>query len=76
MLSFVNRFAVNTEALVKNIMSATIVLSLVIMILMLVAGTISIMNHGWASQEASVCGAIALCAGMMFFFGCYYIQLH
>lgn len=42
MLTITNRFAVNTEALVKNIMGAT----------------------------------IALCAGMMFFFGCYYIQLH
>ncbi len=76
MLSFVNVSNINTEALVKNIMGATIVLSLVIMILMLVAGTISIMNHGWASQEASTCGAIALCAGMIFFFGCYYVQLH
>ena len=41
MLTITNRFAVNTEALVKNIMGATIVLSLVIMILMVVAGTIS-----------------------------------
>lgn len=68
--------AVNSEVVVKNIMGATAILGSVIMILMLVAGTISIMNHGWASQEASTCGAIALCAGMLVFFACNYISMH
>lgn len=67
---------INSEAVVKNIMGATAILGSVIMILMLVAGTISIMQHGWASQEASTCGAIALCAGMLMFFACNYISMH
>lgn len=76
-MSIINVFAnVNSEAFVKNIMGATAILGSVIMILMLVAGTISIMNHGWASQEASTCGAIALCAGMLVFFACNYISMH
>mgnify|MGYP004633871221 FL=1 len=72
----INSISINTEALVKNIMSATAILGMVVMILMLVAGTISIMNHGWASQEASTCGAIALCAGLMVFFACNYVNMH
>lgn len=68
--------SINSEVVVKNIMGATAILGSVIMILMLVAGTISIMNHGWTSQEASTCGAIALCAGMLVFFACNYISMH
>ena len=74
--SIIKMSAINTEAVVKNIMGATAILGSVIMILMLVAGTISIMSHGWASQEASTCGAIALCAGMLVFFACNYISMH
>lgn len=68
--------AINSEAVVKNIMCATAILGSAIMILMLVAGTISIMQRGWASQETSTCGAIALCAGMLVFFACNYISMH
>lgn len=68
--------AINSEAVVKNIMGATAILGSVIMILMLVAGTISIMQNGWSSNEASTCGAIALCAGMLVFFACNYISMH
>lgn len=67
---------INSEVIVKNIMSATAVLGIVVMILMLVAGTICIMQNGWSSQEASTCGAIALCAGMIVFFACNYISMH
>ena len=74
--SVINNVAINTEALVKNIMSATAILGIVVMILMLVAGTICIMQNGWASQEASTCGAIALCAGMIVFFACNYVNMH
>lgn len=76
MLSFVNNFAVNSDVLVRNIMGLVALAGSIIMILMVIAGTISIMNYGWSSQEASTCGAIAVCAGMMVFFACYYIQLH
>ena len=76
-MSIINTIsAINSEAFVKNIMSATAILGIVVLILMLVAGTINIMNYGWSSQEASTCGAIALCAGMMVFFACNYISMH
>nr|DAY74659.1 MAG TPA: hypothetical protein [Caudoviricetes sp.] len=76
MLTLVNNFAANSEVVVRNIMGLVALLGSIVMILMLIAGTISIMNYGWSSQEASTCGAIALCAGMMVFFACYYVQLH
>lgn len=76
MLTLVNNFAANYEVVVRNIMGLVALLGSIVMILMLIAGTISIMNYGWSSQEASTCGAIALCAGMMVFFACYYVQLH
>lgn len=76
MLTLVNNFAANSEVIVRNIMGLVALLGSIVMILMLIAGTISIMNYGWSSQEASTCGAIALCAGMMVFFACYYVQLH
>ena len=76
MLTIINRFAVNCDAIVNNIMGVVALLGSIIMVLMVIAGTISIMNYGWGSQEASTCGAIAVCAGMMVFFSCYYIQLH
>lgn len=76
MLSFVNNFAVNSDVLVRNIMGLVALAGSIVMVLMVIAGTISIMNYGWSSQEASTCGAIALCAGMMVFFACNYIQLH
>lgn len=75
MLTLVNNFAANSEVIVRNIMGLVALLGSIVMILMLIAGTISIMNYGWSSQEASTCGAIALCAGMMVFFACYYVQL-
>lgn len=74
--SIINSMSIDATTVVKNIMTCTIVLGLVVMILMLVAGTISIMQNGWASQEASTCGAIALCAGLMVFFACNYINMH
>lgn len=67
---------INGEAVVKNIMGATAILGGIIMILMLVAGTISIMQHGWSSNEASTCGAIAVCAAMIAYFACNYISMH
>ena len=67
---------INSEAIVKNIMSATTILGIVVMILMAVAGTICIMQNGWTSQEASTCGAIALCAGLMMYFACNYLSMH
>lgn len=76
MLTLVNNFAANSEVVVRNIMGLVALLGSIVMILMLIAGTISIMNYGWSSQKASTCGAIALCAGMMVFFACYYVQLH
>lgn len=76
MLTIINRFAVNCDAIVNNIMGVVALLGSIIMVLMVIAGTISIMNYGWGSQEASTCGAIAVCAGMMVFFACYYVQLH
>lgn len=76
MLSFVNNFAVSSDVLVRNIMGLVALAGSIVMVLMVIAGTISIMNYGWSSQEASTCGAIALCAGMMVFFACNYIQLH
>lgn len=76
MLSFVNNFAVSSDVLVRNIMGLVALAGSIVMVLMIIAGTISIMNYGWSSQEASTCGAIALCAGMMVFFACNYIQLH
>lgn len=76
MLSFVNNFAVNSDVLVHNIMGLVALAGSIVMVLMIVAGSISIMNYGWSSQEASTCGAIALCAGVMVFFACNYIQLH
>ena len=68
--------SINSEVVVKNIMGATAILGSVIMILMLVAGTISIMQHGWSSHEASTCGAIAVCAAMVVYFACNYISMH
>lgn len=76
MLSFVNNFAVSSDVLVRNIMGLVALAGSIVMVLMIVAGSISIMNYGWSSQEASTCGAIALCAGVMVFFACNYIQLH
>lgn len=76
MLTIINRFAVNCDAIVNNIMGVVALLGSIIMVLMVIAGTISIMNYGWSSQEASTCGAIAVCVGMMVFFACYYVQLH
>lgn len=76
MLSFVNSISVNFDVVVRNIMGVVAAAGMIVMILMVIAGTISIMNYGWSSQEASTCGAIALCAGMMVFFACNYIQLH
>ena len=67
---------INSEVVVKNIMSATAILGIVMMVLMLVAGTICIMQNGLESQEASTCGAIALCAGMIVFFACNYVNMH
>lgn len=74
--SVINSIAINTEALVKNIMSVTAILGFVVMVLMAVAGTICIMQNGWTSQEASTCGAIAICAGLMMYFACNYISMH
>ena len=76
MLTLINNFAINADTMVRNIMGVVAALGAIVMVLMVVAGTISIMNYGWSSQEASTCGAIAVCAGMMMFFACYYIQLH
>ena len=76
MLTIINRFAVDSEVFVRNIMGVVAALGAIVMVLMAIAGTIAIMNYGWSSQEASTCGAIAVCAGMMMFFACYYIQLH
>lgn len=76
MLSFVNSISVNFDVVVRNIMGIVALLGSIVMVLMIVAGTISIMHYGWSSQEASTCGAIALCAGVMVFFSCYYVQLH
>lgn len=76
MLSFVNSISINLDVVVRNIMGIVAAAGMIVMVLMTIAGTISIMNYGWSSQEASTCGAIALCAGMMTFFACNYIQLH
>ena len=76
MLTTINRFAIDFDLVVRNIMGIVAALGAIVMVLMIVAGTISIMNYGWSSQEASTCGAIAVCAGMMVFFACYYVQLH
>lgn len=76
MLTIINRFAIDFDLVVRNIMGIVAALGAIVMILMVIAGTISIMNYGWSSQEASICGAIGVCAGMMVFFACYYIQLH
>ena len=76
MLTIINRFAIDFDLVVRNIMGIVAALGAIVMVLMVIAGTISIMNYGWSSQQASVCGAIAVCAGMMVFFACYYIQLH
>lgn len=76
MLTIISRFAVDSEVFVRNIMGVVAALGAIVMVLMAIAGTIAIMNYGWSSQEASTCGAIAVCAGMMMIFACYYIQLH
>ena len=76
MLTIINRFAIDFDLVVRNIMGIVAALGAIVMILMVIAGTISIMNYGWSSQQASVCGASAVCAGMMVFFACYYVQLH
>lgn len=76
MLTIINRFAIDFDLVVRNIMGIVALLGSIVMVLMIVAGSISIMHYGWSSQEASVCGAIAVCAGMMVFFACYYVQLH
>lgn len=76
-MSIINTITtINSEIMVKNIMIATAILGAVTMILMLVAGTVCIMQHGWSSNEASTCGAIALCAGMIMYFACNYISMH
>lgn len=76
MLTIISRFAVDSEVFVRNIMGVVAALGAIVMVLMAIAGTVAIMNYGWSSQEASTCGAIAVCAGTMMFFACYYIQLH
>ena len=68
--------AINSEVVVKNIMGATAILGSVIMILMIAAGTICIMQHGFSSNEASTCGAIAVCAALIVYFACNYISMH
>lgn len=76
-MSIINTIAtINSEIVVKNIMIATAILGAVTMILMIAAGTICIMQHGWSSNEASTCGAIAVCAGMIMYFACNYISMH
>lgn len=76
-MSIINTIAtINSEIMVKNIMIAAAILGAVTMILMVVAGTICIMQHGWSSNEASTCGAIAVCAGMIMYFACNYISMH
>lgn len=77
MSSIINTIAtINSEIVVKNIMIATAILGAVTMILMVAAGTICIMQHGWSSNEASTCGAIAVCAAMIMYFACNYISMH
>lgn len=77
MSSIINTIAtIDSEVVVKNIMIATAILGAVTMILMIAAGTICIMQHGWSSNEASTCGAIAVCAGMIMYFACNYISMH
>lgn len=76
MLTIINHFSIDFDLVVRNIMGIVALLGSIVMVLMIVAGTISIMHYGWSSQEASTCGAIALCAGVMVFFSCYYVQLH
>ena len=76
-MSIINTIAtINSEIVVKNIMIATAILGAVTMILMIAAGTICIMQHGWSSNEASTCGAIAICAAMVVYFACNYISMH
>lgn len=76
-MSIINTIAaINSEIVVKNIMIATAILGAVTMILMIAAGTICIMQHGWSSNEASTCGAIAVCAAMIAYFACNYISMH
>lgn len=67
---------INAEVMVKNIMICTAILGAVTMILMVAAGTICIMQYGWSSNEASTCGAIAVCAGLIMYFACNYICMH
>lgn len=76
MFTNVIKTTINAEVVVKNLMTAVIVLGFVVMILMLVAGTISMITSGITSKEASVCGVIALCAGAMVFCACYYVNMH
>lgn len=76
-MSIINTIAtINSEVIVKNIMIATAILGAVTMILMIAAGTICIMQHGWSSNEASTCGAIAVCAALIVYFACNYISMH
>ena len=76
-MSIINTIAtINSEVIVKNIMIAAAILGAVTMILMIAAGTICIMQHGWSSNEASTCGAIAVCAAMIVYFACNYISMH
>lgn len=76
-MSIINTIAtINYEVIVKNIMIATAILGAVTMILMIAAGTICIMQHGWSSNEASTCGAIAVCAALIVYFACNYISMH
>ena len=76
-MSIINPIAtVNSEIVIKNIMIATAILGAVTMILMIAAGTICIMQHGWSSNEASTCGAIAVCAALIVYFACNYISMH
>ena len=75
-MSIINIATINSEVIVKNIMIATAILGTVTMILMIAAGTICIMQHGFSSNEASTCGAIAVCAAMVVYFACNYISMH
>ena len=75
-MSIINIATINSEVIVKNIMIATAILGAVTMILMIAAGTICIMQHGFSSNEASTCGAIAVCAAMVVYFACNYISMH
>lgn len=46
MLTIINRFAIDFDLVVRNIMGVVAALGAIVMVLMVIAGTISIMNYG------------------------------